>query len=158
MIYFTKNAIEVMKKKFFYLETADGKKSILYKQDKESVQEALKKPKYKLMYNFYSFLDQDMKENNVYLLGIANKEELQKKIFKILEKEKLNVIFVPIGATWNMLFLTDCDKEKEKYTDYKTENTAWPWVIANGNDINFLKTKIKPENELLQIINGLCKI
>ncbi len=43
MIYFTKDALRIMKKKFFYLELSDGSKAILYKRDKSKAQEALKK-------------------------------------------------------------------------------------------------------------------
>ena len=50
MIYFTKDALRIMEKKFFYLELSDGSKAIVYKKDKSKAQEALKKEKYKLKF------------------------------------------------------------------------------------------------------------
>jgi hypothetical protein len=43
MIYFTKDALRIIKQKFFYLELADGSKVIVYKQDRNKAQEALNK-------------------------------------------------------------------------------------------------------------------
>ena len=57
MIYFTKDALRTVKKKFFYLELADGSKAAVYKQDRSKAQKALKKEKYKLKFSFYSMLD-----------------------------------------------------------------------------------------------------
>ena len=84
MIYFTKDALRIIKQKFFYLELADGSKAIVYKQDKGKAQEALKKEKYKLKFSFYSMLDENNVENDVYLLGVGNKQTLMNKMLKIL--------------------------------------------------------------------------
>ena len=63
MIYFTKDAIREFKKKFFYLETANGEKALIYKSDKGKAQEALKNEKYALKFSLYSMLDEDKLEN-----------------------------------------------------------------------------------------------
>ena len=87
MIYFTKDAIREFKKKFFYLETANGEKAIVYKANKSKAQEALK-------FSLYSMLDEDKLENDIYVLGVNNKKMLMTKILKILGKEPLNMIYV----------------------------------------------------------------
>ena len=63
MIYFTKDAIREFKKKFFYLETANGEKALIYKSDKGKAQEALKNEKYALKFSLYSMFDEDKLEN-----------------------------------------------------------------------------------------------
>ena len=83
MIYFTKGALRIIKQKFFYLELADGSKAIVYKQDKSKAQEALRKEKYKLKFSFYSMLDKNNVKDDVYLLGVGNKQNLMDKILKI---------------------------------------------------------------------------
>lgn len=88
MIYFTKEAFKVMKKKFFYLELADKSKAIVHIQDKNKGLEATNKENFNCKYSLYVFIDEDMKENNVYLIGATNKEDIQNKIFRILSKEK----------------------------------------------------------------------
>ena len=57
MIYFTKDALRIVKQKFFFLVLADGSKAILYKQDKSKAQEALKKEKYKLEFSYISWFN-----------------------------------------------------------------------------------------------------
>lgn len=158
MIYFTKDALRVMKKKFFYLELMDKSKAVAYIQDKSKALEAVNKKNYKLKYSFYALLGKDMKENNVYLIGVANKELFQNNIFKILHKEKINIIYIPINSKWNILFLTDNERKKEKYMNCKMENSQWPCVIANESYISFLKTKIRPERELSNVIKELSEI
>ena len=85
MIYFTKDAIREFKKKFFYLETANGEKAIVYKANKSKAQEALKNEKYVLKFSLYSMLDEKRTEDDIYLLGFNNKKMLMDKILKIFE-------------------------------------------------------------------------
>jgi aspartokinase len=160
MIYFTKDALRVIKQKFFYLELADGCKAIVYKQDKSKAQEALKKEKYKLKFSFYSMLDKTNidEEKDVYLLGVGNKNTLQDKVFKILAKEKLNILYIGISSMWKILFLSEKDIQKEKYANSKTENSMWRCAVANEESVTFLKTKLKPERELAEVAKILNKI
>lgn len=158
MIYFTKEAFKVMKKKFFYLELADKSKAIVHIQDKNKGLAAANKENFNLKYNLYVFIDEDMKENNVYLIGATNKEDIQNKIFRILSKEKMNMIYVPINSKWNILFLTDSEKNKEKYINCKSDESEWPCAVANEKYISFLKTKMRPDRELLSIIKELNKL
>lgn len=55
----------------------------MYKQDKGKAQEALKKEKYKLKFNFYSM---NNIKYNVYLLGVGNKQTLVNKMLKIFNR------------------------------------------------------------------------
>jgi hypothetical protein len=160
MIYFTKDALITVKKKFFYLELADGSTAIVYKQDRNKAQEALKKEKYKLKFSLYSMLDRtDIKEGeDIFLLGVGNKNTLQDKFFKILDKEKLNIIYVAISSKWSILILSENDIQKEKYEDSKTEDSTWPCAIANEESTLFLKTKLKSEFELAEVVKTLTKI
>ena len=105
MIYFTKGALRIIKQKFFYLELADGSKAIVYKQDKSKAQEALRKEKYKLKFSFYSMLDKNNVKDDVYLLGVGNKQNLMDKILKILDKEQLNIIYIEVGSLAYTIFI-----------------------------------------------------
>ena len=158
MIYFTKDAIREFKKKFFYLETANGEKALIYKSDKGKAQEALKNEKYTLKFSLYSMLDEDKLENDIYLLGVNNKKMLMNKILKIFEKEPLNMIYIKIGSDWHILFLSDDDTQKEPYKDLNEEQCSWPCVIADEEFSKMLKQKLKPERELLNILDELVKI
>ena len=159
MIYFTKDALRTVKKKFFYLELANGSKAVVYKQDKSKAQEALKKEKYKLKFSFYSMLDKkDMKDNDVYLLGVGNKQNLMEKILKILDKEPLNIIYIKISSNWHILFLSDDDTKKDIYKNPEPELYSWPCIVANEEFSIKLKQKLKPERELSNIISELTKL
>ena len=158
MIYFTKDAIREFKKKFFYLETANGEKALIYKSDKGKAQEALKNEKYTLKFSLYTMLDEDKLENDIYLLGVNNKKMLMNKILKIFEKEPLNMIYIKIGSDWHILFLSDDDTQKEPYKDLNEEQCSWPCVIADEEFSKMLKQKLKPERELLNILDELVKI
>lgn len=158
MIYFTKDAIREFKKKFFYLETANGEKALIYKSDKGKAQEALKNEKYTLKFSLYSMLDEDKLENDIYLLGVNNKKMLMDKILKIFEKEPLNMIYIKIGSDWHILFLSDDDTQKEPYKDLNEEQCSWPCVIADEEFSKILKPRLKLERELLNILDELVKI
>lgn len=80
------------------------------------------------------------------------------KLFKILKKEKLNIIYVPVNSSWNVLFLTENDIKKEKYSNSKTEDTSWPCAVAKKESVVFLKSKLRPERELESIVLKLPKI
>ena len=151
MIYFTKDAIREFKKKFFYLETANGEKAIVYKANKSKAQEALK-------FSLYSMLDEDKLENDIYVLGVNNKKMLMTKILKILGKEPLNMIYVKIGSDWHILFLSDDDTQKVPYKDLNEEQYSWPCVIADEEFSKMLKPRLKLERELLNILDELVKI
>ncbi len=158
MICFTKDAIREFKKKFFYLETANGEKALIYKSDKGKAQEALKNEKYTLKFSLYSMLDKKRTEDDVYLLGVNNKQMLMDKILKIFEKEPLNMIYIKIGSNWHILFLSDDDTKKDIYKNPDPEQYSWPCIIADEKFSRKLKQKLKPERELLNILNELKKI
>lgn len=154
MIYFSKDASILFLKKFFWVNN-QSKTCIIYKPDKPRLQTALKN---KEDCNFYSLLDKDKKDKNIFLLCTKNKNTLMNKLFKILEKEKLNIIYVPISSSWNVLFLTEKDIKKEKYSNSKTEDTSWPCAVAKNESVTFLKSKLRPERELASIVLTLPKI
>ena len=158
MIYFTKDALRIMKKKFFYLELSDGSKAILYKRDKSKAQEALKKEKYKLKFSFYSMLDKKNTKNDVYLLGVGNKQNLMEKIFKILNKEPLNIIYININSKWHILFLSDNDIKKDIYKNPNPEEYSWPCIVADKEFSKKLKRELKKERELSNILSKLIKL
>ncbi|MDO4477039.1 MAG: hypothetical protein Q4B93_03700 [Clostridia bacterium] len=158
MIYFTKDALRIIKQKFFYLELADGSKAIVYKQDKSKAQEALKKEKYKLKFSFYSMLDKNNVQDDVYLLGVGNKQNLMDKILKILNRESLNIIYIEVNSKWNILFLSDNNTKKDIYKNPNPELYSWPCIVANEEFSIKLKQKLKPERELSNIINELTKL
>lgn len=155
MIYFTESALRIIKQKFFYLELADGSKSIIYKQDKSKAEEALKKEKYALKFSLYSMLDE---KNDVYLLGVQNKQMLMDKILKILSQEPLNVIYINAESNWNILFLSDADTQNNCYKNPNPELYSWPCVIADENLSRTLKPQLKPERELVKILGELIKL
>ena len=70
----------------------------------------------------------------------------------------MNMIYVPINSKWNILFLTDNDRKKGKYTNSKTEDSQWPCAIANEKHIIFLKTKMRPERELSNVMKEFSEI
>ena len=154
MIYLSKDASVLFSQKFFCVNNHE-KTYIIYKPDKSRLQTALNN---KEDCNFYSLLDKDQKDKNIFLLCTKNKNTLMNKLFKILEEEKLNIIYVPVGSIWNVLFLTENDIKKEKYSNSKTEDTSWPCAIAKKESVVFLKSKLRPERELASIILTLPKI
>ena len=158
MIYFTKGALRIIKQKFFYLELADGSKAIVYKQDKSKAQEALRKEKYKLKFSFYSMLDKNNVKDDVYLLGVGNKQNLMDKILKVLDKEQLNTIYIEVGSNWHILFLSDNNTKKDIYKNPNPELYSWPCIVANEEFSIKLKQKLKPERELSNIISELTKL
>ncbi len=158
MIYFTKDALRIIKQKFFYLELADGSKSIVYKQDKSKAQEALKKEKYKLKFSFYSMLDKNNVKDDVYLLGVGNKQNLMDKILKVLDKEQLNTIYIEVGSNWHILFLSDNNTKKDIYKNPNPELYSWPCIVANEEFSKTLKPRLKPERELSKILDELTKL
>lgn len=159
MIYFTKDALRIVKQKFFFLVLADGSKAILYKQDMGKAREALKKEKYKLKFSFYCMLDKEcMDEDDVYLLGVGNKQNMLDKILKILHKEQLNIIYIKINSSWNMLFVSDNDTKKDIYKNPNPEQYSWPCIIADEESSKKLKQKLKPERELSKILDQLTKL
>ena len=54
MIYFTKDALRVMKKKFFYLELMYKSKAVAYIQEKSKALEAVNKKNNKHKYSYYA--------------------------------------------------------------------------------------------------------
>lgn len=158
MIYFTKDALRIIKQKFFYLELADGSKAIVYKQDKGKAQEALKKEKYKLKFSFYSMLDENNVEDDVYLLGVGNKQTLMNKILKILTREPLNIIYIKVNSDWNILFLSDNNTKKDVYKNPNPELYNWPCIVADEEFSKTLKPRLKPERELSKILDELTKL
>lgn len=158
MIYFTKDALRTVKKKFFYVELEDGSKAIVYKQDKNKAQEFLKKEKYKLKFSFYSMLDKKNIENDVYLLGVGNKQNLMEKILKILDNEPLNIIYIQISSNWHILFLSDENTKKDIYKNPDPELYSWPCIVADEEFSRKLKQKLKPERELSNILSELTKL
>ncbi len=158
MIYFTKDALRIIKQKFFYLELVDGSKSIVYKQDKSKAQEALKKEKYKLKFSFYSMLDKNNVKDDVYLLGVGNKQNLMDKILKVLDKEQLNTIYIEVGSNWHILFLSDNNTKKDIYKNPNPELYSWPCIVANEEFSKTLKPRLKPERELSKILDELTKL
>lgn len=158
MIYFTKDALRIIKQKFFYLELADGSKSIVYKQDKSKAQEALKKEKYKLKFSFYSMLDKNNVEDDVYLLGVGNKQTLMNKILKILNREPLNIIYIKVNSKWNILFLSDNNTKKDVYKNPNPELYNWPCIVVDEEFSKTLKPRLKPERELSKILDELTKL
>jgi hypothetical protein len=97
-------------------------------------------------------------DEDVFLLGVGNKQTLMNKVLKILSRESLNIIYIGISSKWNILFLSDDDTEKEIYSDSKLETDEWPCVTAKEESVNILKTKLKPKYELLEITKELTKI
>ncbi len=158
MIYFTKDALREFKKKFFYLETANGEKAIVYKANKDKAVEAIKKEKYNLKFSLYSMLDENRTENDVYLLGVQNKQMLMDKILKILYKEPLNVIYINTGSNWNVLFLSDADTQNDCYKSPNPELYSWPCVIADDDLSKTLRSQLKPEREVSNILSELTKL
>lgn len=158
MIYFTKDALRTVKKKFFYVELEDGSKAIVYKQDKNKAQESLKKEKYKLKFSFYSMLDKKNIENDVYLLGVGNKQNLMEKILKILDNEPLNIIYIQISSNWHILFLSEEDTRKDIYKNPDPELYSWPCIVADEEFSRKLKQKLKPERELSNVLSELTKL
>jgi len=158
LIYFTEDALRIIKQKFFYLELADGGKSIIYKQDKSKAEEALKKEKYALRFSLYSMLDENRTENDVYLLGVQNKQMLMDKILKVLYQEPLNVIYINIGSGWSTLFLSDTDAQNDCYKNLNPELYSWPCVIADDDLSKTLRLQLKPEHELSKILDELTKL
>ena len=98
MIYFTKDSLKIIKQKFFYVNLRDGSQAIVYKQDQSKAQEALQKEKYNLKFSLYSMLGEPDIENDVYLLGVGNQQSLMNKILKILNQERLNIIYLKINS------------------------------------------------------------
>ena len=80
------------------------------------------------------------------------------KILKIFEKEPLNMIYIKIGSDWHILFLSDADTQKEHYKNLNEKQYRWPCVIADEEFSKMLKPRLKPERELLNILNELTKI
>lgn len=158
MIYFTEDASRIIKQKFFYVKLADKSKSIIYKQDKAKAEEALKKEKYALKFSLYSMLNENKTENDVYLLGVQNKQMLMDKVLKILSKEPLNVIYINTGSNWNLLFLSDTDAQNGCYKNPNPELYSWPCVIAGDDLSRTLRPQLKPERELSNILSELTKL
>ena len=83
---------------------------------------------------------------------------LMDKILKIFEKEPLNMIYIKIGSDWHILFLSDADTQNDCYKKPNLELCSWPCVIAGDDFSKMLKQKLKPERELLNILDELVKI
>lgn len=158
MIYFTRDALRIIKQKFFYLGFADGSKAIVYKQDKNKAQEALKREKYKLKFSFYSMLDENNVGDDVYLLGVGNKQTLMDKMLKILSKEPLNIIYIKVSSDWDILFLSDDNTRKDVYKNPNPELYNWPCIVADEEFSKTLKQRLKPERELSKILDKLTKL
>ncbi len=158
MIYFTKDSLKIIKQKFFYVNLRDGSQAIVYKQDQSKAQEALQKEKYNLKFSLYSMLGEPDIENDVYLLGVGNQQSLMNKILKILNQERLNIIYLKINSKWNVLFLSDNDTKKEVYNNPDPELYQWPCIIADEKFGRALKPELKPERELLNVVEELTKL
>ena len=99
-----------------------------------------------------------MKDNDVYLLGVGNKQNLMEKILKILDREPLNIIYIKISSNWHILFLSDDDTKKDIYKNPDPELYSWPCIVADEEFSRKLKQKLKPERELLSILSELTKL
>lgn len=103
-------------------------------------------------------LDENRTENDVYLLGVQNKQMLMDKILKILYKEPLNVIYINTGSNWNVLFLSDADTQNDCYKSPNPELYSWPYVIADDDLSKTLRSQLKPEREVSNILSELTKL
>jgi hypothetical protein len=162
VIYFTKRAVQVFLKKLFYMRTSDGCNTIVYKQDKSRAESALKnkKDKYEAKCSIWLLIDK-IKRNKVkdiYWLGVRNKADLDKKIFKILVKEKCNSLEFYINSKPQMFILTDF--EIEQYMTMKTDESEWPRATAKQDDdtVTFLKKKMKIGRKISDVILLLPKL
>ena len=97
-------------------------------------------------------------ENDIYMLGVQNKQMLINKILKILIREPLNIIYTVIGSDWNILFVSDTDTQKDCYKNLHPESYSWPCVIADSTSGKMLKLRLKPERELSKILDKLIKL
>jgi hypothetical protein len=164
MIYFTEDALRIIKQKFFYLELTDGSKAIVYKQDQSKAQEALKKEKYKLKFSLYSMLDKVSieKDKDVFLLGVSIKMKLLAKISKILLKEPLNIIYFEVNGSYHVLFISDEETQEDEYDCLESAESckydSWPCVIVKKEFGILLKSKLKSNLELAAILDKLTKI
>ena len=52
------------------------------------------------------------------------------KIFKILNKEPLNIIYININSEWHILFLSDGEAKKDIYKNPNSEQYSWPCIVA----------------------------
>ncbi len=50
-------------------------------------------------------LDKNNVKDDVYLLGVGNKQNLMDKILKILDKEQLNIIYIEVGSLAYTIFI-----------------------------------------------------
>lgn len=103
-------------------------------------------------------LDKNNVQDDVYLLGVGNKQNLMDKILKILNRESLNIIYIEVNSKWNILFLSDNNTKKDIYKNPNPEFYSWPCIVANEEFSIKLKQKLKPERELSNIINELTKL
>ena len=103
-------------------------------------------------------LDKNNVKDDVYLLGVGNKQNLMDKILKILDKEQLNIIYIEINSKWNILFLSDNNTKKDIYKNPNPELYSWPCIVANEEFSIKLKQKLKAERELSNIISELTKL
>ena len=80
------------------------------------------------------------------------------KILKILNREPLNIIYIKINSKWNILFLSDSNTKKDVYKNPNPELYNWPCIVANEKFGKTLKQRLKPENELFKILDGLTRL
>ena len=162
MIYFTKLALEKIKKKFYKLKSDnEGNRSIVYLRDTNIAKGELKKEKYTKIYSMYSLTGKGKeleKEKNVYLVGINNASDFVKKIYKILVYERLNILVVKKNSKYNVLFFDD--SQIGKYDGIKVEGNQWPIALAKDDQktVSFLNKYLKSDCELSTIIDQLKEI
>ena len=103
-------------------------------------------------------LDKNNVKDDVYLLGVGNKQNLMDKILKVLDKEQLNTIYIEVGSNWHILFLSDNNTKKDIYKNPNPELYSWPCIVANEEFSKTLKPRLKPERELSKILDELTKL
>ena len=103
-------------------------------------------------------LDKNNVEDDVYLLGVGNKQTLMNKILKILNREPLNIIYIKVNSKWNILFLSDNNTKKDVYKNPNPELYNWPRIVADEEFSKTLKPRLKPERELSKILDELTKL
>lgn len=127
----------------------------MYKQSEEAARRALKekKDKYIPKCSIYLLVDRikRTKEKDIYWIGVKNKVELEKRFFKALEKEKLNVLYFEAKSKQKMIILSNNDMKKEKYKDVKVDNSEWPRAKVKNDDKTSVLLIKKVENRKRKI-------
>lgn len=136
MIYFTKHALSILRKKLFYVKLEDDCKGIIYdKSGEQSARKELNENKQLPKCSIYLLVDRIKRtvEKDVYWFGAKDKIGLEKQFFEVLERENLNALYFTVKNKKCLLILSDADIEKEKYRDAKTDDSEWPKATARDD-------------------------